>query len=250
LLTPEATGAAASYQINGEPATPISTTSSTVTLASGVTATLQGTGTTTVNIARSSSALTSALSNLATAYNTAVTDLNDNHGQSGGALTGNTVVDTLSQTLENMMDYSNGTPGSSGFNTLTDLGFSFSTSGVLSFDPTTIDGASSSQLNQIFGLLGSAKGSGFLEAATNAMTSVLDPTTGYLSGDITQVGENITAQNTKISGEQTQISSLQTTLTSQMSAADASISSMEQQLMYMQNLFSATMAEQQTIAEG
>jgi hypothetical protein len=35
-----------------------------------------------------------------------------------------------------------------------------------------------------------------------------------------------------------------------MSAADASISSMEQQLMYMQNLFSATEVEQQTIAMG
>lgn len=250
LLTPETTGTDAAYQVNGVPSTPISTSSSTVTLASGVTATLKGAGATTIDINRSTSALTMALSNLATAYNTAVTDLNNNHGQSGGALTGNSVVATLSQTLQNMMSYTSGSPGSSGFTSLTSLGFSFSTSGALSFDPTAIDGASSSQLSQMFSFLGSATGSGFLETATNAMTSVLDPSTGYLTGDITQVGKNITAQNTKISNEESSLSSLQTTLTNQMTTADASISSMEQQLMYMQNLFSATMVEEQTIAMG
>jgi len=236
--------------VNGEPSIPISTTSSTVTLAPGVTATLEGAGTTTIDITRSTSALASALANLATAYNTAVTELNKNHGQSGGSLTGDSTVESLSQTLQNMMNYTSGSPGSSGFSSLSNLGFSFSTSGVLSFDPTTIDGASGSQLSQIFSFLGSATGSGFLETATNAMTSVLDRSTGYLTGDITQVGDNITAQNTKISDEQTSLSSLQKTLTNQMSAADASISSLEQQLMYMQNLFSATEVEQQTIAMG
>lgn len=211
---------------------------------------MKGAGATTIDINRSTSALTTALSNLATAYNTAVTDLNNNHGQSGGALTGNSVVATLSQTLQNMMNYTSGSPGSSGFTSLTSLGFSFSTSGALSFDPTAIDGASSSQLSQMFSFLGSATGSGFLETATNAMTSALDPSTGYLTGDITQVGKNITAQNTKISNEESSLSSLQTTLTNQMTTADASISSMEQQLMYMQNLFSATMVEEQTIAMG
>jgi flagellar hook-associated protein 2 len=179
-----------------------------------------------------------------------VTDLNKNHGQSGGALTGDSTVNSLSQTLQNMMNYSTGSPGSSGYTSLAGLGFSFSDTGVLSFDPTTIENASSSQLSQLFSFLGSTTGSGFLETATNAMTSVLDPSTGYLTGDITQVGTNIAAQNTKISNEQSQISTLQTTLTAQMTAADASISSMEQQLMYMQNLFSATMVEQQTIAAG
>ncbi|MGP8248117.1 MAG: flagellar filament capping protein FliD [Bryobacteraceae bacterium] len=250
LFTPQSTGADATYQVNGEPSTPISTSSSTVTLAAGVTATLEGTGATTIDITRSTTGLTNALSNLATAYNAAVTDLNKNHGQSGGALTGNSVVESLSQTLQNMMNYSSGSPGSSGFTSLTGLGFSFSTTGVLSFDPTTIDNASSSQLSQIFTFLGSATGGGFLETATNAMTSVLDPSTGYLTNDITQVGSNITAENTKISDEESSLSSLQTTLTNQMSAADSSISSMEQQLMYMQNLFSATMVEQETIAMG
>ncbi len=250
LFTPENIGADTTYQVNGEPSTPISTSSSTVTLAAGVTATLEGAGTTTIDISRSTSALTTALSNLATAYNTAVTELNNNHGQSGGALTGDSVVDSLSQTLQDMMNYSSGSPGSSGFTSLTGLGFSFSTAGVLSFDPTTVDSASDSQLSQIFSFLGSATGSGFLETATNAMTSVLDPSTGYLTSDVTQVGSNITTENTKIANEETSLSTLQTTLTNQMSAADASISSMEQQLMYMQNLFSATEVEQQTIAMG
>ena len=219
-----------------------------VTLSPGLTATLEGTGTTTISVTRSTAALTTALSNLATAYNSAVSDLNQNHGQSGGALTGDSVVDTLSQTLQNMVGYM--TSGSSGVSSLSDLGFSFSESGVLSFDPTTIDDASSSQLSQILSFLGSATGGGFLETATNAMTSVLDPSTGYLTADITQVGNNITAENTDISNEQSTISNLQTTLTNQMTAADASIASMEQQLMYMQSLFSATEVAQQTIAEG
>ena len=247
LLTAEATGEDATYQVNGEPATPLSTTTPTVTLAPGVTATLEGTGATTINITRSTTSLDNALSNLASAYNTAISELNKNHGQSGGALTGDSVVDALGQTLGNMMGYSG---SGSGITTLTDLGFSFDTNGVLSFDPTTIDSASSSQLSQIFTFLGSASGRGFLEAATNTMNSILDPTTGLLTTDISQVNNDITAENQKISEEQTQITALQTNLTNQMNAADAAISSMEQQLVFMQNLFSATLVEEQSIAAG
>ena len=75
LLSTIATGAAAEYQIDGQPTTPISSDTSNVTIAPGVTVDLLQTGDTTVTVAPDSIAAANALSSFATAYNAAVTEL-------------------------------------------------------------------------------------------------------------------------------------------------------------------------------
>src|SRR6185503_7049611 len=88
LLTTLSTGAPAQYQVNGQPARPISSDSSTVTLAPGLTANLIQTGQTTISVAQDSSAGTTALSSFVAAYNATVEELATNHGTSGGPLSG------------------------------------------------------------------------------------------------------------------------------------------------------------------
>lgn len=92
LLSVLSAGAAAEYQVDGQPSTPISSNSSTVTLAPGVTANLLQAGQTTVTVAADASAASSALSAFVTAFNSTLLELANNHGTAGGALTGQSVV--------------------------------------------------------------------------------------------------------------------------------------------------------------
>jgi flagellar hook-associated protein 2 len=237
LVTAESPpGAPAEYQVNGQPATPIQSNSATVTISPGVSVTLAGTGTTTVTVSQSTSALSDALSNLASAYNTAMSDLNKNRGQNGGALAGDSLVSTLSNTLRSIAGYSE---GNGQISSLTSLGFSFDSNGVLSFDATAFASAINGQTAQLDAFLGSSTGGGFLQTATDALNGVMDPTSGLLTEDLSALSDEIDTTNQKISDDQNQVNTLQTNLTQQMSAADAAIATLEQQQQYMQSYFQA-----------
>ena len=131
-------GSEAQYQINGNPATPISSDSSTVTIAPGVTVDLLGSGDSTVVVAQSSAAQANALSSFVAAYNAAVDELSANRGQGGGALTGDALINTLSQSLRNMSGF---TGGAGSVQNLTDLGLTFDKTGHLNFDQTVFNNA-------------------------------------------------------------------------------------------------------------
>jgi len=246
LLTAETPpGSPAEYQVNGQPATPIQTSTPTVTIAPGVSVTLLGAGTATVSVNASTAALSNAFSQLASAYNAAMSDINQNRGQSGGALAGDSLLMTLQDTLQSIAGYST---GNSGLSSLTSLGFSFDESGVLSFDPSAFATATSGQITQLENFLGSSTTGGFLQAATNALTGIEDPTDGILPQDLSSLSDQITAKNQAISDQQDQVNQLQTNLTQQMATADASIASMEQQLESLQGYFQALQTEELSYA--
>jgi len=98
--------------------------------------------------------------------------------------------------------------------------------------------------------LGSATGGGFLEAATNALKSMVDPTTGLLTTTETNVQSQITSLGNTITIKQNQVDQLQTQLTNQMAKADAAIATMEQQYSYMTSMFSAMQTADQMYANG
>jgi flagellar hook-associated protein 2 len=235
-------GAPAEYQVNGEPATPIQSGTSMVTISPGVSVSLLGTGTTAVTVSPSTTALSSALSNLATVYNTAMSDITKNRGQNGGALAGDSVLITLTDALQNVAGYTDGT---SGISSLTALGFSFNTTGELSFDSSAFAIATSGQTSQLLTFLGSSSTEGFLEAATNALNAIEDTTNGVLPQDLNSLSTQITAQNTAISDQEDKINTLQTNLTQQMATADAAVATMEQQLISLQGYFQAMQTETQ-----
>ncbi|MGH9646141.1 MAG: flagellar filament capping protein FliD [Bryobacteraceae bacterium] len=227
-------GAEAQYQVNGNPATPISSDSSTVIVAPGVTVDLLNSGDSTVTVSQSSVAQSNALSSFATAYNAAVNELNVNRGQGGGALTGDALIYTLSQSLR---DISGFTGGSGSVQNLTDIGLTFDQNGHLNFDQTVFASAAAAHPTDLSAFLGSPATGGFLKGATDTMNGLGDPITGVLETTIASAQTAIDNQNQKISNEQDRITTLTTSLTSKIDAADALIASLEQQQTYFTTLF-------------
>jgi flagellar hook-associated protein 2 len=236
VQNPQTTGALAVYTIDGGP--PVTSNSRSVTVSNGVTLNLEGTGTTDVTVTRSTSALSTALSSFADAYNAVVDELAKQRGQSAGPLQGQSILAILSQTLSNISTYND---ASGQINGLASLGLSFdpSNNGHLEFNALTLMGTDFSNSAGVASFLGSAIGSGFLKAATDALNSLEDPTAGLLKTAESDLTTQITNIGNQITTKQNQVDQLQTTLTSQMAAADALIASMEQQYSYLSNMFQA-----------
>ena len=238
-------GSLAQYEVANSGKT-VSSDSPSVTIAAGTTVTLTGTGTTNITVAQSASALSTALSGFASAYNAAVTELAGQRGQSGGPLQGESIVNSLSQSLASISTYFSYT-GTIG---LTDLGFTLNDDGSLTYDPTALISTEAANPAGVAAFLGSNTGGGFLEMATNALTGMVDPTTGLLTTTETAVQSQITSLGTTISNKQAQVATLQTNLTNQMAQADAAIAEMEQQYTQMTSMFAAQQTADQMYANG
>jgi flagellar hook-associated protein 2 len=230
-LTP---GAPAQYQVNGAPASPISSTTDTVTIAPGVTVTLLQKGTSTITVSQTASAVSNALSSFASAYNSAADELSKSRGQDAGALSGQGVVSSLTMSLRQLSNYT-GTGGS--ITSLTDLGLTFDTNGHLNFDPTVLSSIRGPQLADLTSFLGGATGGGFLQFATNLMAGIEDANTGLLPTAISSTAGEIAHENQLIANRQNSLTQLQTSLQEQMSKADALISQIESRNSYFTTLF-------------
>jgi flagellar hook-associated protein 2 len=249
LLSTLTTGAPAQYQVDGQPAlTPISSDSSTVTIAPGVTVDLLQAGTTTVSVTPDASGAENAISAFVAAYNTASAELGNNHGTNGGALTGQSIVLTLEQSLRSVVDYSGG--GGSVQN-LADLGITIDSTGQMSFDQATFESVAASDPNDLSTFLGSATaGTGFLGTATNTLNGIDDATSGTIQSTINTTQQQITSDNNQITDDQNSITTMQNNLTEQMSLADASIATLESQVTYFTALFSDTQSVANNISNG
>jgi flagellar hook-associated protein 2 len=236
LLSTLSTGSQAQYQVNGQPSTPISSDSTTVTIAPGLTVDLLQAGDSNVTVAQSSSAQSNALSSFVAAYNAAVDELGANHGQAGGALTGDPLIFTLSQSLRDLSGF---TGGSGSVQNLTDLGLTFDKTGHLSLDQTVFDSVSSAHPGDVSAFLGSPSTGGFLKTATDTLNGLEDPVTGTLGTTLASAQTAIDKQNQKIADEQARIDILTKNLTAQIDAADALIASLEQQSSYFTSLFAS-----------
>ena len=236
VINESVAGSLATYQVAGQPDV-LSSDSRTVTLAPGLAVNLLSQSTsgqaTTITVANDPTALSSAFSSFAQTYNQAVTDLAQHHGQSGGALEGDSIVSTLTNVLQQLSNFSNGSPETS----LANFGITVNDTGQLSVDGTTFASAADANFSTLVATLGGTSTGGFLQAATNALNSVEDPTQGALKIEENTVTNEITAQNTTITNEQAKITQLQTNITAQMVQADAAISALESQLSYVNGLF-------------
>jgi flagellar hook-associated protein 2 len=247
LLSVLVPGASAEYQVDGQPSTPITSDSSTVTIAPGVTVDLLKPGETTVLVSSDPTAPANALSSLVAAYNAAADEINQNHGSSGGALTGNSILISLEQTLHQVAGY---TGGSGAVQSLADLGLTFDQTGQLSFNQTQFASVEATNPGDVASFLGSASGGGFLSVATNALNGLENATNGVFQQTTSTIQQQITRDNLQISTDQTNIHTLQGNLISQMDAADSLISSLESQVNYFTGLFAATQNATQAISLG
>lgn len=234
LLSTLSTGSQAQYQINGQPATPISSDSRTVTIAPGLTIDLLQAGDADVVVSQSSSAQSNALSAFVTAYNAAVDELASNRGQGTGALVGDPIISTLSQALRSLGGF---TGGSGAVQNLADLGLTLDKTGKMSFNQTVFETAAASHPDEVAAFLGSSTTSGFLKTAADTLKDLEDPISGLIG--TTKIGAQtaIDHQNQRIEDEQNRIDALTKDLTGRMAAADALIASLEQQVSYFTTLF-------------
>lgn len=238
-------GSQAQYEIANSGKT-ISSNSRSVSIAAGTTVTLTGTGSTDVTVTRSTSTLSAALSGFADAYNAVVAELAKQRGQAGGALQGQSIVNSLSRSLAAMSTYS-----SSGVSLgLADLGFSLNNDGTLTYSPLTLMSTDLINSAGVTAFLGSATGGGFLEAATSAMNGVEDTGTGLLKTTEANLQSQIASLGDSITQKQNNVAQLQTQLTSQMAKADSMIASMQQQYSYLTSMFAAQQTADLMYANG
>lgn len=236
LIAESHAGSPATYEVQGS-ATVLSSDSRTVTLAPGLTVDLLGASPsgdfTAITVRNDASSLASAFSVFAQAYNQAAGDLAQYHGKGGGALEGDSLVRTLNGILHQLSGYSGGTPETA----LANFGISVDTNGALSVDAAALTAAANANFAGLSSTLGGTSTGGFLLAATNALNSVNDLTTGSIQVEENTVAGQITSQNGKITDEQAKIALLQSNLTAQIVKADAAISALESQLSYVNGLF-------------
>jgi flagellar capping protein FliD len=161
-----------------------------------------------------------------------------NVGQNGGALQGDSIINSLTGVIDQITQY---TSGSGNVSNLAALGLTVADDGTLSFDASTFAGASPSDVQQFLGSVGATpdSGSGFLQTVNNDLTSVTDVTTGLIAADYNSYQTQITADNSKIADDQTNISQLTSNLQAQLSQADAAIATLQSQDTYFNELFQA-----------
>jgi flagellar hook-associated protein 2 len=239
LMTQLATGSNALYKVNGMDRA-IQSDSRTVTLAPGLDVTLRGESepgqATTISVTRDSAALADSLSAFVQAYNAVLGELDIHRGKGAGALSGQSIVYALSHALRQIGNYAS--DSQAGFS-LGALGITADRTGLLSFDA---DALQKSDAGAVLEFLGTAKGTGFLRAATDIVNSIEDPETGSVKVALQSFEKEIDAQDKLIEENQQRIDDLRESLTAQMAAADALIASLEQQVNYITGLFEAMKA--------
>ena len=238
LLSTLTTGSYVEYQVNGQPATPIESTSRNVTISPGLSLNLVAAGSANITVTQNATGAANALSSFAAAYNTVVDELVKSRGQNGGALAGESIVYDLQNSLNTLASYT----GSSGsLSSLSDLGLTFDQNGHLQFDQSVFNQLGTTD---VLNFLGSESSGGFLQSAENILTAVTDPTTGLLTQSTQSMANEISSLGNQIQADQDKVNLLQQSLTAQMSQADATISSLEQQVSYFTDLFSTMRANE------
>jgi len=250
LLDTLTTGTDAQYKVNGG-TTDVQSNSTQVTLSPGLTVSLlaQTTSPVTITVSSNFSALQSDLSNFVNAFNTTVAAVQKNVGQNGGALQGDSIINSLTGILGQITQY---TSGSGNVSNLADLGLTLADDGTLGFDASTFAGASPADVQQFLGSVGATptSGSGFLQKVNNDLSSVTDVTTGLIATDYNSLQTEITSDNSQISTDQTNISQLTSNLQQQLSQADAAIATLQSQVTYFTQLFQAEYGNNGTNSNG
>jgi len=127
--------------------------------------------------------------------------------------------------------------GAGALRTLTDLGLAFDDKGKLSLDATALQNAAARGWQQLTEFLGSGSGEGFLGWTSQVLDAVLNSDAGSLSLAAKSVRDELSAQDRRIEEEQQRVDRTREQLVARINAADAMIAALEQQAIYITNLF-------------
>jgi flagellar hook-associated protein 2 len=236
------------YRINGQPDAshdPISSDTRSLILSPDLSVNVLKAGSTDITVGQSTTAIANAINGFVKAYNSAAQSLGGQRGSGGGALAGQSLINTLSQSLDAITGYSNSGP----IQSMADLGLTFDSNGVLSFDSSVLSQAAQRDFSSVINFLGSPTSGGFLQTAANTLNGILDSTTGAIPALLNSISGEISDTDNQINRNQDRVDQLQKDLTAKMSAADAAIAQMQQQLTYVTNLFAAMTNTQQNASK-
>lgn len=225
ILTSLNQGADAVFLLNG---LEIRSASNTVTgVIPGVTLTVKDTTDggeeVAITIGSSRDPVAAALIDMAAAYNAVRDQVNAQVGEAAGLLSGDFLIRQLQQDLRALAGYE----GDGALRRLAELGIEFDSSGVMTFDSDVLNGLSSSELNDVFDLLGSeTTGLGGLAARFEAIS---DPVTGLIRLQQDQYDITDARLSEQIDALTARIDYMQSSLALQLQQADVLLAQLEAQ---------------------
>jgi flagellar capping protein FliD len=145
----------------------------------------------------------------------------------------------LARSLSGIIGYS---AGAGNIRSLADLGVTVDDQGQLSLDRDVLEAKS---ISDVVSFLGDST-SGFLMAATDAMTSLQDSSEGLIALEKASLDRQIKRQNELIASNEDRIEAMRQNLTLQIARADGVIAVLEQQVIGIQGLFEAMRQSQKS----
>jgi flagellar hook-associated protein 2 len=192
----------------------------------GVTFTLlaQTSSATTLSLATDPTKLSSALQDFVTNYNALRTALNAQEGPGAGLLSGDTALVQVEATMRSLTAY--GTSSGS-VNSLSALGIEFDSAGQASFNQTTFDSLTGTQISDAFKFVGSATSG--LAGFSHTLQQMADPISGLIETEVNGLTQTDKSLQSQISTLTVRITTMQTSLSAQLSSADAHIAMLNSQ---------------------
>jgi flagellar hook-associated protein 2 len=181
---------------------------------------------TTLTLASDPSQVSNDLQTFVSSYNALATQIQGQVGQSGGALVGDSTIQQLQQTMQHMISHFSSSTGN--VHSLSDLGVTFNgIDGMLTLDPSVVNGMNSSQLTNALKFLGSSQTGlgGFSQNFDQMGNSV----TGLIQTEITSDTAADATLQKHINSTTAQINQMQQNLARQIEASDALESEYESQ---------------------
>lgn len=241
-FTQSSPGANASLTVDG---VPITSASNTVTGAiNGVSLSLSGAAPgVPVNLAVTSnvSQISTAINQFVSDYNTALGLVNSQFtitsGSNEGPLASDPTIVNLQSTLEGALNFvaSPATGTTTFISTLSDLGISAGTDGILSVNSATLNTALTNNSSDVQNFFEGAALNGFANSVNNALTSFTQPANGAFTVDLRGISATNAGLATQISNFETNyIANQQKVLTAMYSAAEVALQQLPAQMAQIQ----------------
>jgi flagellar hook-associated protein 2 len=180
-----------------------------------------------LSLATDATQLSSALQDFASKYNATVDAVSVQVGKGGGLLNGEFLVRQIQQDLRQVNTFQ----GSGVIHSLADLGLQFGSDGKISFNTSTFNKLTDTQISGAFTFLGSTTTG--LGGLSSQFAQLTDPTIGLIKNQQDSYAATDKRLQGNISDLNARIAIMQASLTRQLQAADAlqaQLTSQEQQL--------------------
>lgn len=223
ILSATNQGADTVFQLNGLDVT--RSTTAVNDLVSGVTFNFNGLTTASetvgVSVASDKTQISTALQNLVTNYNSLSSLVNAQIGPAAGLLSGNPLI---VQTRQAMFSLLNSSSSTGSVKNLTDLGIELSNSGVMSFNSTTFNALTSTQITDGFSFLASTTAGP--AAMQSHFTQLSDPVTGAIKSQQDAWDASDKRITASVADLTLRINAMQATLQSKLQVADTLLASL------------------------